>query len=244
MIRVVVLLACLMAAIPALADEATIRSAIESRLGVRVEGIGPGPIPGFFEVRFRSREGYRVIYSDAKGRMVIVGNIYDTENDRNLTEERVRKLSAIDFRKLPLDLAVKIKRGNGRRELAMFSDPYCPACRQFEQTLRGVNDITIHVFMYPVIRPERADHSRSVWCSADRAKAWLELAASEVPKIPTASPTCSNPVEKVLALGQSLGVSATPTLFFANGERMSGGLPAERLESFLDEVASGREQSK
>ena len=211
---------------------------------MRVEGIRPAPIPGLFEVRFRSREGYRVIYSDATGRMVIVGNIYDTENDRNLTEERVRKLSAIEFRTLPLDLAVKIRRGNGKRTLAMFSDPYCPACRQFEQTLRGVNDITIHVFMYPVIRPERADHSRSVWCSPDRAKAWLDLAASEVPKTPTASPTCANPVDKVLTLGQALGVSATPTLFFANGERMSGGLPSERLESLLDEIVRAQEKSK
>lgn len=244
MLRILLLIAGVSAAISALADEATMRSAIESRLGVRVEGVAPAPIPGLFEVRFRSREGYRVIYSDAKGRMVVIGSIYDTENDRNLTEERVRKLSAIDFRKLPLDLAVRIKRGNGRRTLVMFSDPYCPACRQFEKTLRGVNDITIHVFMYPVIRPERADHSRSVWCSADRAKAWLDLAASDVPKVPTAAPSCSNPVDKVLALGQSLGVSATPTLFFVNGERMSGGLPADRLEAFLDEVASAQEKTK
>jgi len=239
-----VLVAGILAAIPASADDAALRKVIESRLGVRVEGIGPAPIPRRFEVRYRSREGTRILYSDAKGRMVVVGHIYDTETERNLTEERVRKLSAIDFRKLPLDLAVKIKRGNGSRILAMFSDPYCPACRQFEQTLRGVDNITIHVFMYPVIRPERTDHSRSVWCSADRAKAWLELAASEVPKIPTASPTCSNPVDKVLALGQSLGVSATPTLFFANGERMSGGLPADRLEAVLDEVVSAQDKSK
>ena len=244
MIRMLLLVAGVLTAIPALADEASIRRVVEARLGVRVEGIGPAPIPGLYEVRFRSREGYRIVYTDAKGRMVIVGNIYDTENDRNLTEERVRKLSAIDFRKLPLDLAVKVKRGNGKRTLVMFSDPYCPACRQFEQTLRGINDITVHVFMYPVIRPERADHSRSVWCSPDRAKAWLDLAASEVAKVPTASPGCPNPVDKVLALGQSLGVNATPTLFFVNGERMSGGLPADRLEAFLDEVASAPGSTK
>ena len=82
-------------------------------------------------------------------------------------------------RSLPLDLAVKVQRGNGKRVLAMFSDPYCPACRQFEQALAQVDDITIYYFMYPVIRPELADHSRAVWCSPDRAKAWLELAAND-----------------------------------------------------------------
>jgi thiol:disulfide interchange protein DsbC len=233
-----------LAAALAFADEATIRRVIETKFGVRVEGVRPAPIPGLFEVRFRSREGYRVVYSDAAARMIVVGSIYDAEKDRNLTEERVRKLSAIDFRKLPLDLAVKIKRGNGKRTLAMFSDPYCPACRQFEQTLREIDDITVHVFMYPVIRPERADHSKSVWCSADRAKAWLDLAASETPKVPTASPNCVNAVDQVLALGRSLGVSATPTLFFANGERLSGGLPADQLVSLLDEIAAAQAKSK
>jgi thiol:disulfide interchange protein DsbC len=233
-----------LAATIAFADEATIRRVIESKFGVRVEGVRPAPIPGLFEIRFRSREGYRVVYSDAEARMIVVGSIYDAEKDRNLTEERVRKLSAIDFRKLPLDLAVKIKRGNGKRTLAMFSDPYCPACRQFEQTLREIDDITVHVFMYPVIRPERADHSKSVWCSADRAKAWLDLAASETPKVPTASPNCVNAVDQVLALGRSLGVSATPTLFLANGERMSGGLPAEQLVPLLDEIAAAQAKSK
>jgi thiol:disulfide interchange protein DsbC len=234
---------CLAAAF-AFADEATIRKVVEAKFGVRVEGVRPAPIAGLFEVRFRSREGYRVVYSDAEARMIVVGSIYDTEKDRNLTEERVRKLSAIDFRKLPLDLAVKIRRGNGKRTLAMFSDPYCPACRQFEQTLREIDDITVHVFMYPVIRPERIDHSKSVWCSADRAKAWLDLAASETPKVPSASPNCVNAVDQVLALGRSLGVSATPTLFFANGERMSGGLPAEQLESLLDGIAAAQAKSK
>jgi len=244
MIRVLLVAVGVLAAVPAFADDETLRRVIESRLGVQVEGIGPAPIPGLFEIRFRSREGYRVIYSDASGRMVIVGSIYDTANDRNLTEERVRKLSAIDFGKLPLDLAVKIRRGDGRRVLAMFSDPYCPACRQFEQTLRAVDDVTIYVFMYPVIRPERIDHSRSVWCSNDRVKAWLDLAARQTPKVPTASPNCANPVDRVLALGQALGVNSTPTIFFANGERTSGGLPRDRLESMLDEVARAQKQSK
>src|SRR5258708_7232407 len=86
----------------------------------------------------------------------------------NLTE-RLRKLNAIRFESLPLDQAVKIQRGDGKRVLAMFSDPYCPACRQFEQTLQQLNDVTIYVFMFPVIRPEFADHSKAVWCSSDRA---------------------------------------------------------------------------
>jgi thiol:disulfide interchange protein DsbC len=220
--------------IAAPADEATIRRALEPRLGVKIDGVQPGPVQGLFEVRFRTPDGVQVLYVDATGTYVIQGKIYDLRTDRDLTEERLRKLNAIKFESLPLDLAVKVQRGNGKRVLAMFSDPYCPACRQFERSLAQVDNITIYVFMYPVIRPENADHSRAVWCAPDRAKAWLDLAAAPKPKLPDAPKGCGDPVDKVLKLGRSLGVNSTPTLFLVNGERLAGGLSAPDLTELLD----------
>jgi thiol:disulfide interchange protein DsbC len=219
----------------ALADEAVIRRALEPRLGVKIDGVQPGPVPGLFEVRFRTPDGIQVVYADATGTYVIQGKIFDLRNDRDLTEERLRKLNAIKFESLPLDLAVKVQRGNGKRVLAMFSDPYCPACRQFERSLAQIDNITVYVFMYPVIRPENADHSRMVWCSQDKAKAWLELAAAPKPKLPDASKGCGDPVDKVLKLGRSLAVNSTPTLILANGERLAGGLSAADLTELLDQ---------
>ena len=219
----------------ALADERQIREALEPKLGVKVEGVQPAPIPGLYEVRLQTPDGPKIVYSDEKGSYVFTGRLIDVRNERDLTEERMQKLTAIEFGKLPLELAVKIQRGNGKRQLAMFSDPYCPYCRRFEQTLLQIDDITIYVFMYPVIRPELADHSRAVWCSKDRAKAWLELASLERPKVPAAAPTCTNPVDKVLELGRSLRVNGTPTLYFANGERAGGGMEVSLLRRKLDE---------
>jgi thiol:disulfide interchange protein DsbC len=186
-------------------------------------------------VRFRSQNGMQVIYVDATGTYVIQGHILDMRRERDLTEERLRKLNAVKFESLPLDLAVKVQRGNGKRILAMFSDPYCPACRQFERVLAQVDNITVYVFMYPVIRPENADHSRMVWCAPDRAKAWLDLAAAPTPKLPSAAATCGDPIDKVLQLGRRLGVNSTPTLILANGERVTGGLSAADLKELLDQ---------
>ena len=236
--RLIAVLALLLAATAAAADEAKIRRVVEAALGgVRIEGVQPAPIPGFFEVRFTSRDGPHIVYTDADASYILEGSLYDTRAKRNLTEDRLRKLSAISFDSLPLDLAVKVQRGNGKRVLAMFSDPYCPACRQFEQILAQVDDITIYYFMYPVIRPELAEHSKAVWCSPDRAKAWLDLAARPKPRPAAADASCDTPIERVLELGKSLRVSSTPTLFFANGERLRGGLPAPELRTMLDESA-------
>ena len=233
--RILLTLAALVLVSAALADEASLRRTLEPKLGVPIDGIEPGPVPGLYEVRYRSPQGVQVIYVDATGNYVIQGKIYDLRAERDLTEERLRKLNAIKFESLPLELAVKIQRGDGKRVLAMFSDPYCPACRQFERSLAQVDNVTIYVFMYPVIRPENIDHSRMVWCSADRAKAWLELAAAPKPKVPNAPKSCGDPVDKVLKLGRSLAVNSTPTLVLANGERVSGGLAPEDLKELLDQ---------
>jgi len=237
--RLALFLVSLLLALPALGGETEIRQAIEARLGgVKIEGIQATPLPGIYEVRFTTRDGPQIIYADEKGNYILAGSLIEAKSGRDLTEERLTKLSSIEFDSLPLDMAVKIQRGNGKRVLAMFSDPHCPYCRRLEQTLLQIDDMTVYVFMYPVIRPDAADHSRAVWCSKDRAKAWLELAAAEKPKIPTASPNCPNPVDKILELGRSLRVNATPTLYFVNGERASGGMQLGQLRAKLDELAA------
>ena len=93
--------------IAAPADEATIRRALEPRLGVKIDGVQPGPVQGLFEVRFRTPDGVQVLYVDATGTYVIQGKIYDLRTDRDLTDERLRKLmryrivSKTSFAELP-----------------------------------------------------------------------------------------------------------------------------------------------
>jgi thiol:disulfide interchange protein DsbC len=227
-----ILIGLLLCATAAFADEAQIRKVVEAKLGgVKVEGIQQGPL-GLYEVRFRVPGGVRVVYTDANATHIFRGQIYETATDRDVTEERLRKLNAIKFEALPLDQAVKIQRGNGKRVMAMFSDPYCPACKQFEKTLQQVDDVTIYVFMFPVIRPELADHSKAVWCSPDRASAWLDLALRG--NSPRAAASCANPIDKNLQLGRTLGVNSTPTLVLGNGERITGGLSKADLVDVLD----------
>lgn len=233
--RTLALAALCLAVLPARADEAQIRKVIESKLdGAQIESVQPVPVLGLYEVVIRGEDGPRIVYTDAQATSIILGSIYDVRQNRNLTEERMNKLLAVKFDSLPMQDAVKIRRGSGRRVLAMFSDPYCPACQQFEKELARIDDITIYVFMYPVIHPELAEQSRAIWCSPDRSKAWLDLALRG--KRPSANPECANPLERNLALGHRLGVNSTPTLFLANGERLRGGLSSAHLAATLDDV--------
>lgn len=233
--------ALVLTAASAFADEAKIRSVVEAALGgVQVEDVRRAPLPGLYEVRFQGSGGPQILYTDAEANYIFQGNLYDTRSRENLTEERLNQLMAIRFDALPLDLAVQVKRGNGKHVLAVFADPYCPACRQFEQTLAQVDDITVYYFVYPVIRPELVDHSRAVFCSADRAKAWLALAGRAKAQVPSAKADCETPIERVLELGRALGVNSTPTLFFATGERVRGGLHLPDLRAKLDQAGRAR----
>lgn len=242
MARLAYALLFLLAASAAGANEQLIRRAIEPKLnGAKIEAVQASPIPGLMEVRFRTPQGVQILYTDLKGENIVQGEIWDSRTGRNLTEERISKLSAIKFESLPLDQAVKIVRGNGKRVLAMFSDPYCPYCVTFEQTLQQIDDITVYVFMFPVIRPQRIADSKSVWCAPDRAKAWLDLALHKKP--PVTAATCDNPVDSIVSFGKSIGVNGTPTIFFENGERASG-MSLAALRTRLDQVSKESSQAK
>lgn len=220
----------------ALADEHAIREALRSRIpSAEITGIRKLPYAGLYEVAVRRGDDMAIYYSDALGRVMIVGTLIDMRTDRNLTEERLRKLSAIDWNRLPFQWAITTRRGDGRREIAIFSDPNCPFCRKFEKDLEAVDDITIHIFMWPVIRPESVRQTKSVWCSKDRAKAWNDLMLKRAE--PTAPTDCENPIEELVALGSRLGAASTPTWFLRNGEKYAGALPMSEVVPLLDAAA-------
>ncbi len=183
-------------------------------------------------------EGYRVFYTDALGQVMLIGNMIETRTDRNLTEERLRKLSAIDWSKLPFQWAITMRRGDGRRQIAIFSDPNCPFCQKFEKDLAGVEDITIHIFPWAVVKPESVRQAKSVWCSKDRAKAWNDLMLKRVE--PTAPTDCENPIDELVALGKRLGATSTPTWFLSNGEKYVGAQPMSTVVPLLDAAARRR----
>jgi thiol:disulfide interchange protein DsbC len=238
MIRKLVVWCALVAvAAVARADEAAIRKAAEELLaeGARIEGIAKAGFLGLYEVRVATPEGARILYTDENGTYFFVGTVIDAKTKNDITEARLRKLNAVRFEDLPLAQAFKIVRGKGTRQLAYFSDPRCPYCRKFDQELTKVDDVTVHVFLIPIIARDSEAISKAVWCSPDRSKAWLELMLNGVQ--PTAKATCDTPIEKNLALSRKYGINGTPTLIFANGERVSGWMPADKLSKMLADAA-------
>ncbi|RPI42455.1 MAG: DsbC family protein [Betaproteobacteria bacterium] len=215
------------------ASEAEVRKAFEARYpGVEVESVTRTPMQGIFEIYANGI----VLYADEKVNYLIAeGRLVDAKTRTDLTAERLRKLQAIGFDALPLNDAFTMVRGSGKRRVAYFADPNCGFCKKFERELLNAKDVTIHVFLYPILSNDSMEKARSVWCSKDRAKAWNDWMLKNV--VPTAASSCDNPIDRVVKFGRQRGIGGTPTLIFADGTRVPGMIPAGDFNKLLDATA-------
>ena len=179
--------------------------------------------------------GGEVFYTDEKTTFLLVGSLIDTKTRENVTEARQRVLSAIDFSQLPLESAVKIVRGDGSRKIAVFEDPKCGYCKRFERDLAKVDNLTMYLFLYPILSEESRQQSAGVWCAPDRVKAWLDLMLRDVVP-PAASAKCETPLDKVVAFGREKRITGTPTVIFEDGQRVPGAMSTAAIEKRLAEA--------
>lgn len=210
--------------------ENTIRSNLKARIPQidKIDEVNKSAMPGLYEVRVN---GTDIFYTDAQANYLIHGNLIDTRAKRNLTEERVNKLSAIDFSELPLKDAFTIVRGKGERKLAVFEDPNCGYCKRFERDLQNVDNVTVQLFLYPILGADSVEKSKSIWCAKDPATTFNDWMLNEK-AIPVAS--CDTAaIERNIEFGRKHKITGTPTLIFADGQRVPGAVNAKQVEQLL-----------
>lgn len=224
-------LACA-SAIGETAEETAVKKLIEPRLGeqAKVVSVIKTPYSGLFEVRTDTND---ILYTDKKAQYLFVGRVINTTTYEDYTKARVEEISKVKFSDLPLESALKSVHGNGKRVLAIFEDPNCGYCKRFRHTLQDLNNVTIYTFMYNILSEDSAIKSKNVWCSADRMKAWDEWMLNNKVPAPAPANCLTNPNDKVLALGQKLKISGTPTIFFADGSRIPGAVDLKTVEAKL-----------
>jgi thiol:disulfide interchange protein DsbC len=226
------LLACSLSA--AFAQEAAIRKNLGERLPslAKIDEVSKTPMNGLYEIRVNESD---IFYTDAEGNFLIQGNLIDTKAKRNLTEERVEKLSAIDFGALPLKDAFIQVHGNGKRKLAVFEDPNCGYCKRFERDLQKVKDVTIYTFLLPILSPDSVEKSKNIWCAKDKGKAWLDWMLRDQPPAKASCDTAA--LERNVELSRKYKITGTPTMFFVDGSRVPGAISAEQLEKQLSSAS-------
>lgn len=220
------------------AQESDIRKALAERIPQlgKADEVSATPMKGLYEVRI----GTDLFYTDAKGNYLIQGELIDTKARRNLTEDRIAKLTAIDFAALPLADAFTVVQGDGSRKLAVFEDPNCGYCKRFERDLQKVDNITVYTFLLPILSPDSAEKSRNIWCAKDRTAVWLDHMLRD--KTPPAASCDTAALQRNLAFGKKYKITGTPTLIFADGSRVPGAVDAAEVEKRLAKAHGGVKQ--
>ncbi len=222
----------LLAAAPAVADEAVIRKVLTERFAtLKIDEIRPSPVQGVWEVRF---DGSEILYSDATGEHIFAGGaLIETKTRTDLTERRLEQVLAVAWDTLPLKDAIAIRQGNGQRRMAVFADPNCGFCKRFERDIAGLKDVTIHVFLLPILGPDSVVKSRDIWCARDASRAWRDWMLDG--KLPSkASASCkTEALDRNLAFSRTHRINGTPAVFFADGTRRPGAIPIAQVEQLL-----------
>jgi thiol:disulfide interchange protein DsbC len=229
-VRAATALVFALALAPAFADEAAIRKNISERVPnfPKIDEVTKTAIPGIYELRI----GTDILYTDEEGNYVIEGQLIETKTKTNLTEQRVAKLTAIDFKTLPLKDAMVWKQGNGERKLVVFADPNCGYCKKFERDLQSIKDVTVYTFLYPILGGDSPEKSKQIWCSKDNIKVWRDWMIKGTPI--AESPACdTSALQRNLALGRKHRITGTPGLVYEDGKMQPGAVGADAVERQL-----------
>ncbi len=197
-------------------------------------------IKGIYEVTL----GKNIAYTDVAGKYFLFGNMVDMATQTDLTAEKREALDKVDFNKLPFDKAIKIVKGKGERQIAVFSDPDCPFCKRLEQEIQKLDNVTVYIFLNPLkqLHPKAIDISKQIWCSKDRGEAWEDYMLGGI--APTATTTCDNPVDETVRLAQRMGFTGTPMSILVDGTKIMGAKSASELNYALTRSAEKAKQAK
>jgi thiol:disulfide interchange protein DsbC len=194
----------------------------------RADSIRPAGVNGLFEVV----SGNRVLYYAPGPEYLIYGPIV-TREGKNLTEERSLEIMEGNLKGVPLEKAVRI--GSGPRQIIEITDPDCSYCRRASAFLAGRNDVTRHIFFFPLpIHPNAEAKARLILCAEDRAKVYEEAMTGKLDDMKF-TPCKTAAVEEILKahkeIIERIGVTGTP-LFLIDGQVVFGA-DIPRMEKLL-----------
>ena len=207
-------------------QEQQLKAEIQKKLGAnaKVKSVSPAPVSGLYEVLV----GNDIFYTDASGKYLIQGEIIELASGKNITEQRQMDLNRIKWGDLTPANAIKNVRGNGSRQLAVFSDPNCGYCKRLEKSLQQLDNVTIYTYLIPILSPDSAQKSKQIWCSSDPYKAYIDWMVNGI--APSGKGECTTPLDKNMAFAKTYGITGTPTLFFTDGSRFPGAVQITDIE--------------
>ncbi|MBK6726187.1 MAG: thioredoxin fold domain-containing protein [Xanthomonadales bacterium] len=210
------------------ASEAKVREAIKTLVpSAQIDSLVESKLTGFYEVTLSGQ----VLYVSADGKYLVQGMVYDIANKRDLTEEKKSGMRQAALAGVPKNRLISFPAKAEKHRVIVFTDIDCGYCRKLHQQIAEYNNlgITVDYLFFPRsgLNTPSYDKAVTVWCAADRNKAFTDAKAG----VEQEKKTCDNPIAEDFELGQKLGVNGTPMIVARDGSQIGGYLaPAQMLE--------------
>ena len=204
---------------------------------VKIQAVDKTPLPNIYQVIASGQ----VVYVSADGRYMFQGNAFDLDSGAALSDARLDQLRREALAKIPADRMIRFAPANPKYTVTVFTDVDCPYCRAFHARIADYNKagIAVDYLFWPRTGLDTPSYYKaiSVWCAADRKRAFTAAKAGVDPK----PARCDNPVKHDFELGLDLGVDGTPTIVAANGAMLSSYVTPEQLLHWLGEKSGPKD---
>ena len=220
------------------ASEAKVREAIKTLVpSAQIDSLVASKLTGFYEVTLSGQ----VLYVSADGKYLVQGMVYDIANKPDLTEEKKSVMRQAALAGVPKDRMISFPAKNEKHRVTVFTDIDCGYCRKLHQQIAEYNNlgITIDYLFFPRsgLNTPSYDKAVTVWCSADKLKAFTDAKAG----VEQEKKTCdNNPIAADFELGQKLGVNGTPMIVAADGSQIGGYVPPAQMLERLSALSAAK----
>jgi thiol:disulfide interchange protein DsbC len=228
------LLSSLLTAVPSWADSDTdkLKQKLSSQLPeFHIDDISPSPVSGLYEVTV----GGETVYTTADGKYMFTGDLVEVATRVNLTESKRGKRILAAIEHVGEKNMIVMGPDKPKRTITVFTDVDCPYCAKLHKDVPQLikAGIKVRYLLYPRSGVDGETYKRSVavWCAKDRVKAVGIAKAGGALEMKT----CDNPVAANFQLGQSVGITGTPTIVLDNGRVLPGYIPADKLLAGLEQ---------
>jgi len=201
---------------------------------IEIVSIKEVDIEGYLEVNLK---GIEPLFISKDGKYLISGDIYEITEQGLVNRSEVRRnyLRKVTISELDESEFIIFKPNKVEHSIFVFTDVDCGYCRQFHREINDYLDLGIQVnylaFPRAGIDSESYKKVVSAWCSSEPNQAITELKLGYEIK---ENVCLNNPVEKHFDLGNSLGVTGTPSIITSEGRIIPGYIPPEDLIGLLN----------
>lgn len=198
----------------------------------QIQAVEKSPLPGLYQVIVQGQ----AVYVSADGRYMLQGDAFDLKTQARLADARLDALRHAALAKIPASRMIRFAPAHPKYTVTVFTDVDCPYCRVFHSHIAEYNKlgIAVNYLFWPRsgLNTPSSDKAVSVWCAADRKRAFTQAKHGVDPK----PARCDNPVAHDYQLGIDLGVDGTPTIIASNGAALNGYADPMQLLQWLNET--------